>query len=66
MGDVRTYGYTAVVRSVDTTDFMTANWSRLPFELLEKVSARIVSEVHGINRITYDITSKPLGTIEWE
>lgn len=66
MGDVRTYGYTAVVRSVDTTDFMTANWSRLPFELLEKVSARIVSEVHGINRITYDITSKPPGTIEWE
>ncbi|PQP78275.1 GMP synthase (glutamine-hydrolyzing) [Spiroplasma sp. ChiS] len=66
MGDVRTYGYTAVVRSVDTTDFMTANWSRLPFELLEKVSNRIVSEVHGINRVTYDITSKPPGTIEWE
>ncbi|APE74293.1 glutamine-hydrolyzing GMP synthase [Spiroplasma citri] len=66
MGDVRTYGYTAVVRSVDTTDFMTANWSRLPFELLEKVSTRIVSEVHGINRVTYDITSKPPGTIEWE
>ncbi len=66
MGDLRTYGYTAVVRSVDTTDFMTANWSRLPFELLEKVSARIVSEVHGINRITYDITSKPPATIEWE
>ncbi|WFG96801.1 glutamine-hydrolyzing GMP synthase [Spiroplasma citri] len=66
MGDERTYGYTAVVRSVDTTDFMTANWSRLPFELLEKVSTRIVSEVHGINRVTYDITSKPPGTIEWE
>lgn len=66
MGDVRTYGYTTVVRSVDTTDFMTANWSRLPFELLDKVSSRIVSEVHGINRVTYDITSKPPGTIEWE
>ncbi|WP_425380336.1 glutamine-hydrolyzing GMP synthase [Spiroplasma endosymbiont of Stenodema calcarata] len=66
MGDVRTYGYTVVVRSVDTIDFMTANWSRLPFELLEKVSLRIVSEVHGINRVTYDITSKPPATIEWE
>jgi GMP synthase (glutamine-hydrolysing) len=55
-----------VLRSVTTDDFMTADWARLPHELLAKVSARIVNEVAGINRVTYDITSKPPGTIEWE
>ncbi len=66
MGDERTYEYTAVVRSVNTQDFMTATWSRLPYELLEKVSGRIINEVRGINRVTYDISSKPPATVEWE
>lgn len=66
MGDVRTYEYTAVLRSADTIDFMTATWSRLPFEFLEKVSNRIINEVKGINRLAYDISSKPPATIEWE
>ncbi len=66
MGDERTYEYTAVVRSADTTDFMTATWSKLPYELLERVSNRIINEVKGINRVAYDISSKPPATIEWE
>jgi len=66
MGDERTYEYTAVVRSADTTDFMTATWSRLPYEFLDKVSSRIINEVKGINRVVYDISSKPPATIEWE
>ncbi|WP_321330121.1 glutamine-hydrolyzing GMP synthase [uncultured Ilyobacter sp.] len=66
MGDERTYEYTAVLRSADTTDFMTATWSRLPYDFLEKVSNRIINEVKGINRLTYDISSKPPATIEWE
>ena len=66
MGDERTYEYTAVLRSADTIDFMTATWSRLPYEFLDKVSNRIINEVKGINRITYDISSKPPATIEWE
>jgi GMP synthase (glutamine-hydrolysing) len=66
MGDERTYEYTAVLRSADTTDFMTATWSHLPYEFLEKVSNRIINEVDGINRLTYDISSKPPATIEWE
>ena len=66
MGDERTYEYTAVVRSANTTDFMTATWSRLPYELLDTVSNRIINEVKGINRVTYDISSKPPATIEWE
>ncbi len=66
MGDERTYEYTAVVRSADTTDFMTAAWSRLPYDLLDTVSNRIINEVRGINRVTYDISSKPPATIEWE
>jgi len=66
MGDERTYEYTAVLRSADTTDFMTATWSRLPYEFLETVSSRIISEVKGINRVVYDISSKPPATIEWE
>lgn len=66
MGDERTYDYTAVVRSADTIDFMTATWSRLPYDLLERVSSRIINEVKGINRVAYDISSKPPATIEWE
>lgn len=66
MGDERTYEYTAVLRSADTTDFMTATWSHLPYEFLGKVSNRIINEVKGINRLTYDISSKPPATIEWE
>ena len=66
MGDKRSYEEVLVLRSVTTDDFMTADWARLPHELLARVSARIVNEVAGINRVTYDITSKPPGTIEWE
>ncbi len=66
MGDNRSYEEVLVLRSVTTDDFMTADWARLPHELLAQVSARIVNEVAGINRVTYDITSKPPGTIEWE
>ncbi len=66
MGDERTYEYTAVIRSVNTTDFMTATWSRLPYDFLEKVSSRIINEVRCINRVAYDISSKPPATIEWE
>ncbi len=66
MGDERTYDYTVALRSVDTSDFMTADWSRIPHEVLAKVSNRIVNEVDHVNRICYDITSKPPATIEWE
>jgi len=66
MGDKRTYEYVAVIRSADTVDFMTATFSRLPFEFLDHVASRIINEVRGINRVVYDITSKPPGTIEWE
>ena len=66
MGDERTYDYTLALRAVQTQDFMTATWSRLPYELLDKVSNRIVGEVKHINRICYDITSKPPATVEWE
>ncbi len=66
MGDERTYEYTAVLRSADTIDFMTATWSQLPYEFLGRVSNRIINEVKGINRLTYDISSKPPATIEWE
>ena len=66
MGDSRSYEEVLVLRSVTTDDYMTADWARLPYELLAKASARIVNEVPGINRVAYDITSKPPGTIEWE
>lgn len=66
MGDARTYSYIVSLRSVDTVDFMTADWSKLSFDLLEKISSRIVNEVRGVNRVLYDITQKPPATIEYE
>ncbi|MEP6794023.1 MAG: GMP synthase (glutamine-hydrolyzing), partial [Saprospiraceae bacterium] len=66
MGDERSYGFTIALRAVDSVDGMTAEWSRLPNELLAEISSEIINKVKGINRVVYDISTKPPATIEWE
>jgi len=66
MGDKRTYEQVVVLRAVETSDFMTADWFPMPYDVLKRMSTRIINEVRGINRVTYDVSSKPPATIEWE
>jgi GMP synthase (glutamine-hydrolysing) len=66
MGDARTYEYPIIMRAVTSEDAMTADWARLPYDLLARISSRVINEVAGVNRVALDISSKPPGTIEWE